>query len=29
MSEVYRSDPSLAARHEVWERLQEARPDLL
>jgi len=29
MSEVYRSDPSFAAPREVWERLQEACPDLL
>jgi RNA polymerase sigma factor (sigma-70 family) len=29
MSEVYRSDPSFAAPHEVWERVQAACPDLL
>jgi hypothetical protein len=29
MSEVYRSDPSLAAPREVWERVQAACPDLL
>jgi len=29
MSEVYRSDPSVAAPHEVWERVQAACPDLL
>jgi RNA polymerase sigma factor (sigma-70 family) len=29
MSEVYRSDPSFAAPHEVWDRVQAACPDLL
>jgi RNA polymerase sigma factor (sigma-70 family) len=29
MSEVYRSDPTFAAPHEVWERVQAACPDLL
>ncbi len=29
MSEVYRSDPSIAAPHEVWERVKAACPDLL
>jgi RNA polymerase sigma factor (sigma-70 family) len=29
MSEVYRSDPSFAAPHDVWERVQAACPDLL
>jgi RNA polymerase sigma factor (sigma-70 family) len=29
MGEVYRSDPSFAAPHEVWERVQAACPDLL
>jgi hypothetical protein len=29
MSEVYRSDPSFVAPHEVWERVKTACPDLL
>lgn len=29
MSEVYRSDPSFAAPHDVWERVKAACPDLL
>jgi hypothetical protein len=29
MSEVYRSEPSLAAPAEVWRRVQAACPDLL
>jgi RNA polymerase sigma factor (sigma-70 family) len=29
MSEVYRSDPTFTAPHEVWERVQAACPDLL